>query len=403
LQIKGKKILLGVTGSIAVYKSVELVRLLTKAGATVKVIMTDAAKEFVTPLTFGAISKNEVFSSFSDQNIGTWHNHVELGLWADLLLIAPCTANQIAKMANGICDNLLSAVYLSAKCQTIIAPAMDLDMYLHPTVKENLSKISTYGNQIIDSTEGELASGLVGKGRMEEPEKILNVIIEYFNPKSDFSGYKILITAGPTYEKIDPVRFIGNHSSGKMGSAIALEFANRGTIVELVLGPSSLVIEHPNIKITKVQTADEMYAECLKYHSESNICVFTAAVADYKVKNIADQKIKKSDQTFNLELEKNVDIAFELGKLKSKKQFHIGFALETEKEIEHALQKLNKKKFNFVVLNSTNDKNATFGFDTNKISILDDKNNQTFFELKSKQDVAKDIVDYTLKCLDQKK
>lgn len=397
--LKNKKILLGVTGSISAYKAVYLVRILVKQGADVRVVLTNGAKDFVTALTFSTVSKNEVYSDFYDADSGVWANHIELALWADIILIAPASANEIAKMANGICDNLLTAIYLSARSKVIFAPAMDLDMYAHHATQENIKKLISFGNLMIEPSTGELASGLVGKGRLAEPEEIVNYLINFFSKIADFKGKKVLITAGPTQEAIDPVRFISNHSSGKMGFAIAEEFAERGAEVILISGKTELKLINQNIKIIKVVSGDEMYKACEAHYASVDIMVFSAAVADYKVKNIATQKIKKSDSEFAIELVKNVDIAYEFGKRKQEKQISVGFALETNNELENAKSKLEKKNFDMVVLNSTQDEGATFGSDFNKISIIQKHNNVQNFELKPKNEVAKDIVNEVKKLL----
>lgn len=393
--LQGKKIIVGVCGSIAAYKSALLVRLLVKSGAEVKVVMTNSALDFITPLTLSTLSKNPVYSKFSDKDTGEWTNHVDLGLWADLIVIAPASANTIAKMAHGYCDNLLLATYLSAKCPVYIAPAMDLDMFAHMSTQDNLKKLKEYGNKIISPTSGELASGLIGEGRMEEPEAIHDVIANHFS-SGNLKGKKVLVTAGPTYEAIDPVRFIGNHSTGKMGYAIALAAANEGAHVTLVSGPTDLQISNSNIKVVNVTSADEMYSECKKLYPKIDICVLSAAVADYKPKTKADQKIKKKSDSFSLELIKTHDIAAELGKLKKKGQINVGFALETENESSNAEGKLKSKNFDFIVLNSLNDKGAGFGHDTNKITIIDKNNKSKAFTLKSKQEVARDIVNFII-------
>ncbi|MEQ9423456.1 MAG: bifunctional phosphopantothenoylcysteine decarboxylase/phosphopantothenate--cysteine ligase CoaBC [Cyclobacteriaceae bacterium] len=390
--LRGKRIILGVCGSIAAYKSAMLTRLLVKKGAEVKVVMTQAAHDFITPLTLSTVSKNPTLTEFSSDANGGWNNHVELGLWADLMLIAPISANTIAKFANGLCDNLLSAIYLSARCPVMVAPAMDLDMFRHPATKSNLDKLIAYGNQIIDSEHGELASGLIGKGRMAEPEHIVNILEEYFQENSPLKNKKVLITAGPTYEAIDPVRFIGNHSSGKMGYALAENAANMGAEVTLISGPSNQKINHPLIKLINVNSADEMLESCTKHFELSNINIMAAAVADYKPKRVATQKIKKSEGSMNLDLVRNPDIALELGKMKKEDQFNVGFALETENEKSNAQEKLKKKNFDMIVLNSLNDQGAGFSTDTNKISIIDKNNIVTDFELKDKNEVARDIL-----------
>ncbi|GAA0188222.1 bifunctional phosphopantothenoylcysteine decarboxylase/phosphopantothenate--cysteine ligase CoaBC [Fulvivirga kasyanovii] len=390
--LQGKKIILGVCGSIAAYKSALLVRLLVKEGAEVKVIMTASASDFITPLTLSTLSRNPVYSRFVKDDTSQWNNHVDLGLWADLMVIAPASANTLAKMANGLCDNLLLATYLSARCPVYIAPAMDLDMYMHPSTQRNLSLLKDYGNSIIDATHGELASGLVGQGRMAEPEEILQEVKSFFDKKKALTGKKVLITAGPTYEAIDPVRFIGNHSSGKMGYALAHHMALNGAQVTLVSGPSQQSVDHENIELVKVTSALEMYDACMQYFPDADIAILSAAVADYKPAHTADQKIKKKTNSLTLELVKTQDIAASLGKLKKNGQFTVGFALETENELDNAQNKIKSKNFDLIVLNSLNDKGAGFGHDTNKISIIDKQNNVRNFELKSKTDVAKDII-----------
>lgn len=389
--LHGKKILLGITGSIAAYKSALLVRLLVKSGAEVRVIMTTSASDFISPLTLSTLSKNPVYQNFVRNEAGEWNNHVELGLWADYLLIAPASANTIAKMANGICDNLLLAVYLSARCPVAIAPAMDLDMWLHQGTQANIQKLESYGNLIIDPESGELASGLKGKGRMAEPEQLHTFLLEYFEQSNEILGKTALVTAGPTYEALDPVRFIGNHSSGKMGFALAEALAKRGAKVELVSGPSQEVATHPNVHLTRVVSAEEMYEACNKFYPNTDISIFAAAVADYRPAIKADQKIKKQEDNLKIELVKNKDIAAELGKIKQKHQINIGFALETENEEKNALEKLKKKNLDMIILNSLNDPGAGFGYDTNKVSIitLDDK---ISIEQKLKTSIAEDIV-----------
>ncbi len=394
--LKGKKILLGISGSIAAYKSALLTRLLVKQGAEVKIVMTDSAKEFITPLTLATLSKNPVLSDFVRDKTGTWNNHVDLGLWADLILIAPATANTMAKMAHGICDNLLLATYLSARCPVFVAPAMDLDMYAHEATQSNTSTLQSYGNKIIDAEFGELASGLIGSGRMAEPEHIMAVVTAHFQQASLLSGKKVLVNAGPTFEAIDPVRFIGNHSSGKMGYAIAEKVAALGAKVELVSGPSNLSVKHENISITKVTSAEEMYQACSKFFPEADIGVLAAAVADYTPKTKESKKIKKKSEGLQIELIKTKDIASELGGSKSENQFLVGFALETDNERDNAQKKLESKNFDMIVLNSLNDIGAGFEHDTNKVSILHKDNNLKEFELKNKAEVANDIVNEIL-------
>ncbi|KAA5536052.1 bifunctional phosphopantothenoylcysteine decarboxylase/phosphopantothenate--cysteine ligase CoaBC [Paenimyroides baculatum] len=395
--LSGKKIILGISGGIAAYKTASFVRLLIKAGAQVQVIMSPASCAFITPLTLATLSKRPVYTQF-EKDFGEWTNHVELGLWADLMIMAPATANTLAKMANGLCDNLLLATYLSAKCPVFFAPAMDLDMFAHPSTKENIRKLKSYGNIEIESAYGELASGLIGQGRMAEPEDMLQTITDFFNNESTLylKAKKVVITAGPTYEPIDPVRFIGNHSTGKMGFDIANEAAKRGADVVLITGPTSLTTTNDSIKVVKVLSAKEMYQACHEVFSSADIVIGAAAVADYRPKVVADQKIKKNDEEFTIVLEKNPDILASLGAIKTN-QFLVGFALETENEIEYAKSKLKKKNLDLIVLNSLNDKGAGFGKPTNKVTFID--KDFTIFpqELKSKEAVAKDIIDQIVK------
>jgi phosphopantothenoylcysteine decarboxylase / phosphopantothenate---cysteine ligase len=395
--LHGKKILIGVCGSIAAYKIAMLIRLLKKQGAEVKIIMTSSALDFITPLTLSTLSQNPVLTEFREKKTGEWNSHIELGLWADLFLIAPASANTIAKMAQGICDNLLLAVYLSARCPVFVAPAMDVDMYQHPATKENLMKLMSCGNHLIDAPYGELASGLSGEGRMAEPEELLKILQQHFKKKDDFKGLKVLVTAGPTQEMIDPVRFISNHSSGKMGYALASELAGRGADVNLVSGPTRLILSHERINTIKVISAEEMFRECLNLYESADIAIFSAAVADYRPAEPSTLKIKKSAEDLSLVLEKNPDIAHELGKKKRKTQLNIGFALETDNEFRNAALKLKEKKLDFIVLNSLKDKGAGFSSDTNKITILDDSGTRKSYGLKSKALVARDIVDYLYK------
>ena len=396
--LKGKNVLLGISGGIAAYKTASLVRLIIKAGAHVQVVMTPASVDFVTPLTLSTLSKNPVFSTFYDKEDenATWNNHVELALWADIMLIAPATANTISKMASGTCDNLLMATYLSAKCPVYFAPAMDLDMYIHPTSINNFETLKAFGNTIIPAESGELASGLSGEGRMAEPENILQFIENDILSKLPLKGKRVLITAGPTYEAIDPVRFIGNHSTGKMGYDIATAAANLGAEVVLISGPTHLQLNHSLITIIRVTSADEMYDAAHKFFSSSDIFIAAAAVADYKPKNVALQKIKKEENTFTLELEKNKDILLSLGQIK-KNQFLIGFALETENEIENAKSKIQKKNLDVIVLNSLNDEGAGFGKPTNKVTFIDKDFNIFENTLKPKELVAQDIVNLIVK------
>lgn len=392
--LRGKKILIGVCGSIAAYKSAILTRLLIKEGAEVKILMTGSALEFITPLTLSTLSKNPVYKDFQSGDAGEWNSHVDLGLWADLFVIAPASANTIAKMAHGICDNLLLAVYLSARCPVYVAPAMDLDMYQHPATQGNLGKVKSFGNTIISAEHGELASGLIGEGRMAEPETILEVLQIHFKKKEKFKDLKVLVTAGPTYEAIDPVRFVGNHSSGKMGFAVAMQLAIQGAKVKLVSGPVKMDIEHPNIERIDVASADEMLSATRNLYGDCQVAVFSAAVSDYRPAKKTSRKIKKETETIDLHLVKNPDIAFEMGKIKRKDQINIGFALETENEIENASLKLKKKNFDFIVLNSLRDEGAGFGVDTNKIEIIDASGIRKSYGLKSKEEVAVDIIDY---------
>lgn len=389
MPLAGKKILLGVCGSIAAYKSALLVRLLVKNGADVKVIMTATAHDFITPLTLSTLSKNPVLTHFSKDETGQWNNHVELGLWADLFVLAPASANTVAKMANGLCDNLLLATYLSARCPVLFAPAMDLDMWQHASTQANLKKLTTFGNVLIEPAHGELASGLIGTGRMAEPEQILQSIEKFFKP-GRLDGKKVLVTAGPTYEALDPVRFIGNHSTGKMGFAIAEELSREGAEVTLVSGPTHLPAP-AGVNVVKVNSAEEMFLASKTHFVSADIAVFSAAVADYKPASKADQKIKKGSGPMVIELVKTYDIAAELGKLKKPGQITVGFALETENERTHAQSKLKAKNFDLIVLNSLNDAGAGFGHDTNKISILSASTSKEF-NLKSKKEVAADIV-----------
>ena len=394
MQLTNKKILLGVSGSIAAYKATFLVRLLIKEGAQVKVIMTNAAKDFVTPLSLSTLSKNDVLSDIAKDD--SWANHVALGRWADVMLIAPLSCNTLAKMATGLCDNLLMAVYLSATCPVIVAPAMDEDMWHHPTTKNNLQKLEVYHNKITPVENGELASGLIGEGRMAEPEIIVKYLEDFFISKDELKGKNFLVTAGPTYEAIDPVRFIGNHSSGKMGIALAEELTKRGGDVTLVIGPSSEKISS-TIKVEKVTSAAEMYEACMVIFEKVDIAIMSAAVADYTPVAIANEKIKKKEEVFTIELTKTKDILKSLGEVKRKNQFLVGFALESTNEKAYALGKLKAKNADMMVLNSLKDKGAGFGINTNKITIFDKAENEYHFETKSKINVATDIVNTIIK------
>jgi len=389
--LEGKKIILGICGSIAAYKSAFLIRLLVKAGANVQVVMTTDAASFITPLTLATLSKKPVLVDYFKPDTGEWNNHVELGLWADMLIIAPATANTIAKMANGLCDNLLTAVYLSAKCPVYFAPAMDLDMWKHQATVHNIEQLKTYGNIFIPPGYGELASGLVGEGRMAEPEEIVTFISEDLKKKLPLANQKILVTAGPTYEAIDPVRFLGNHSSGKMGFAIADALAGLGADVTLVSGPSAQQTKHKFIKRINVTSAAQMLDVCTQQFTQSRVCVMSAAVADYTPVTVAGQKIKKQNDGFTIELKKTTDILKTLGESKQPGQILVGFALETNDEEKNAVEKLHKKNLDFIVLNSLNDQGAGFKTDTNKITIIDRDLHKTRFDLKSKEQAALDI------------
>lgn len=395
--LQEKNIILGITGSIAAYKSATLCRLLIKAGCNVKVIMTESAAEFITPLSLSTLSKNEVVSAIATED--NWSNHVELGLWADAFLIAPATANTMGKMVSGLADNMLVATYLSAKCPVFVAPAMDLDMWKHGSTKINLDHLASFGDQIIPVGHGELASGLVGDGRMAEPEDIVKYLEEHLGKKKDLADKTVLITAGPTRESIDPVRFISNHSTGKMGIELADECAARGATVHLVLGPSVLTANHSKVNTIKVQSAEDMYQACKKYHEQSDITILAAAVADYTPVHSADQKIKKKEGDMNIELKRTKDIAAELGNQKSSKQIHIGFALETQNAEKNATGKLERKKLDFIVLNTLEDKGAGFGTSSNKVSIIHKSGEINKYELKSKKKVAIDIVNELIQLL----
>lgn len=390
--MKGKKIVLGITGSIAAYKAAVLTRLLIKKGAEVQIVITPAGKEFITPITLSALTSKPVISEFFSQRDGTWHSHVDLGLWADAMLIAPATASTIGKMAHGIADNMLITTYLSMKAPVFVAPAMDLDMFAHQATQHNLDILRSYGNHIIEPTAGELASHLVGKGRMEEPENIVAALESFFQKNSSMAGKKILITAGPTYEKIDPVRFIGNYSSGKMGYALAEECAARGAEVTLVSGPVNLSVNHPNINRIDVESAEQMYNACMSHYPTSDAGILCAAVADFTPECVADKKIKREKDDLTLNLKPTHDIAAALGKIKTDSQRLVGFALETNDETAHAQDKLKRKNFDFIVLNSLNDKGAGFRCDTNKITIIDSGKAEEY-PLKTKKEVAADIID----------
>lgn len=390
--LQQKKIILGVSGSIAAYKAAFLTRLLIKEGAEVQVIMTNASKEFITPLTLATLAKRPTLSNFVKNDEGEWNNHVDLGLWADALVIAPATAHTLSKCANGLCDDLLTAVYLSARCPVFFAPAMDLDMYQHASTLANLEKLTNYGNYILDAEHGELASGLTGTGRMAEPEHIIEALKKYFAQIPAFKGKKILITAGPTQEAIDPVRYISNHSTGKMGYAIAQAFAQAGAEVTLVSGPTAQPLPDTSVKLIKVRSAKEMYEASHNEFSKADVIVLSAAVADYTPTHPADRKIKKKESLFNIELTKTVDIAATLGQQKREGQIMVGFALETDNEFDNAIGKLKSKNLDLIVLNSLNDKGAGFAYDTNKITVIEASGTVHHFDLKSKTEVAQDIL-----------
>lgn len=389
--LEGKKIILGICGSIAAYKSALLVRLLVKAGAEVQVIMTPDATNFITPLTLSTLSKKPVLVDYFAPETGEWNNHVEQGLWADAFIIAPATANTLAKMANGLCDNLLTAVYLSAKCPVYFAPAMDLDMWKHPSTVQNIARLQSFGNILINPGTGELASGLHGEGRMAEPEEIISFLSAEIKKKLPLTGKKILVTAGPTYEAIDPVRFIGNHSSGKMGFAIADQFALMGADVTLVTGPTAQTTAQSSVKRIDITTAAEMLESCEQYYPDAVACIMSAAVADYTPVDVSPQKIKKQGNNLNIDLKATVDILKTLGTKKKHGQILVGFALETNNEEQNAIQKLQKKNLDLIVLNSLNDAGAGFKGDTNKITIIDSNLQKTVYDLKSKNEVAYDI------------
>ncbi len=391
--LKGKKIIIGITGSIAAYKIPFLVRLLKKQGAEVQVMLTPFAKDFVTPLTLSTLTERPVLIDFFNEKDGSWCSHIELGLWADLILLAPLSANTMAKMANGIADNLLLTTVLSARCPVYFAPAMDLDMYKHPSTDENIKKLKSFAYKLIEPVEGELASGLKGVGRLEEPEIIFDILSDAFAESDTLKGKHVLITAGPTHEPIDPVRFIGNHSTGKMGIEIARAFANKGATVNLVLGPVSMTLDEPNINVRQVQTADEMHEQCVALFPDVNIAVLSAAVADFKPSKPANKKIKKEKSVSTIKLEPTPDILAELGKQKKNDQLLVGFALETDNEEANAIKKLNNKNLDMIVLNSLNDEGAGFGTATNKVTIFTKDGSKTEVPLKTKDKVARDIVD----------
>ncbi|WP_462280158.1 bifunctional phosphopantothenoylcysteine decarboxylase/phosphopantothenate--cysteine ligase CoaBC [Salinivirga cyanobacteriivorans] len=393
--LKGKNIILGITGSIAAYKAAMLTRLLIKQGATVKIVMTPLAKEFITPVTMATLSQNTVLSDFFNYDDGDWNSHVELGLWADLFLLAPASANTMAKMAHGVCDNLLLTTYLSVRCPVMIAPAMDMDMYKHPATQDNIEILKSRGHSFVEPETGELASGLTGKGRMEEPEKITGAVIEFLTSKKKLKGKRFLVTAGPTIEKIDPVRFIGNHSSGKMGYAIAESLASEGAQVDLISGPVQITTNNPNITIHPVESANEMHQEATKRFKMADGAIMAAAVSDYSVATPSEKKLKR-EQTGNITLEliPNKDIAAALGEQKKQNQILVGFALETDNELENATKKLQKKNLDCIILNSLKEPGAGFNVNTNKIIIINNKGEQKTFSLKEKKEVAADIVQY---------
>lgn len=397
--LENKKIVLGITGGIAAYKACNLARLLIKKGAEVQVVMTPSAKEFITPLTLSTLTHKPVVSEFFDRRDGSWHSHVDIGLWADAMIVAPATASSIGKMANGIADNMLVTTYLSMKAPVFVAPAMDLDMYAHPSTRQNIQSLVAYGNHIIEPGTGFLASKLEGKGRMEEPEKIVEVVEQYFAKQQRLSGKKVLITAGPTYEKIDPVRFVGNYSSGKMGFALAESCALQGAEVTLVSGPVMLQTKHPAIRRIDVESAQEMYDAATSHFPEADITILSAAVADFTPETTADKKIKRKGDELVLNLRPTQDIAAALGTLKKDNQLLVGFALETDNEVQNAQSKMERKNLDFIVLNSLQDKGAGFRVDTNKITILDRQQGTTAYDVKTKQEVAEDIVEYIVRKL----
>ena len=395
--LENKKIVLGITGGIAAYKACNLSRLLIKKGAEVQVVMTPSAKEFITPLTLSTLTHKPVVSEFFDRRDGSWHSHVDIGLWADAMIIAPATASSIGKMANGIADNMLITTYLSMKAPVFVAPAMDLDMYAHPSTQQNIKQLVSYGNHIIEPGTGFLASKLEGKGRMEEPEKIVEVLEQYFAKQQKLKGKSILITAGPTYEKIDPVRFVGNYSSGKMGYTLAEACAKQGAEVTLVSGPVMLQTKHPAIRRIDVESAQEMYSAATTHFPQADIAILSAAVADFTPVTTADKKIKRKGDELVLNLRPTQDIAAALGAIKNENQLLVGFALETDNEVQNAQDKMKRKNFDFIVLNSLQDKGAGFRVDTNKITIIDRQQGTTAYETKSKQEVAEDIVEYIVR------
>jgi len=397
--MKGKNILIGVTGGIAAYKIASLTRLFINSGANVQIVMTPMAKEFITPLTLATLSKRPILVDFYNPENGDWNSHVDIGIWADIMIVAPATANTIAKMAHGIADNLLLTTYLSAKCPVFFAPTMDLDMYHHPANQQNINILKERGNHCIDAESGELASGLIGKGRMAEPEEIFRQTDQFFNKSTTFENKTVLITAGPTYESIDPVRFIGNYSTGKMGYSLAKEFIRRGAKVVLISGPVALKAPKET-DLYKVISADQMYEECIRHFTECDIAIMCAAVADFTPKVQLESKVKREKENLSLELKPTRDIASKLGEMKKKDQILVGFALETDNEFENAWLKLKKKNLDFIVLNSLKDAGAGFGHDTNKISIIDENNIITKFELKSKKEIASDIIDELAKYIE---
>lgn len=397
--LEGKKILIGISGSIAAYKIAALTRLFVKAGAQVRIIMSASAEQFITPLTLATLSKNPVYTKFVKGDSGEWVNHVELGLWADYFIIAPLSASTLSKMANGNSDNLLVATYLSARCPVIVAPAMDLDMFAHPSTQKNLATLQSYGNIVLKPNHGELASGLIGDGRMVEPEEIISYVSNLLISSHELEGKTVVVTAGPTFEAIDPVRFIGNHSSGKMGFALAKICALKGARVILVSGPTQEKIAHPNITVTKVVSAEEMYDVVVSHFAHADIGIMSAAVADYTPAHVSQQKIKKQDDDLKIDLVRTKDILKELGRLKKDNQILVGFALETENEQENALKKLQAKNLDFIVLNSLRDANAGFGYDTNQIQILHKEGTIENYDLKLKEAVAEDIINTIIKKL----